>query len=91
MIPFVPANTMSVATYIVSFVPPAAGGTIRSDVRTPDPEVTLTNNPAVAVINVFVPPTVREVPTAPWWAIALLLVGLAVRGLRRSAGRGATP
>ena len=87
VIPFVPANTPSFVTYTVTFVPPATGGTIRSDVRTPDVEVTLTNNPAVTALGVVVSPPVREVPVAPWWAIALLLAAFAGRSLRRQAGR----
>ena len=86
VIAFVPANTMPVVTYTVSFVPPASGGTIRSDVRTPDVEVTLANNPASATLSVVVAPPAAPIPTAPWWAIALLLAALAGRSLRRSTG-----
>ena len=85
----VPASTSPVATYTVTFVPPLTGGTIRSDVRTPDSEVTLTNNPAVAVVRVEAPPVVipppMEVPVTPAWLIALMMVGLGARSLRRKA------
>ena len=84
VIPFVPANTSPVATYTVTFVPPPSGGTIRSNVSTPDTEITLANNPAVATLSVLVVVAPAEpIPTAPWWMIALLLAALAGRGLRR--------
>jgi len=83
LISFVPANTTPVVTYTVSFVPPPTGGTIRSDVTTPDSEVTLTNNPASLVISIQAPqPPPAPIPTVPWWLIALLLAGLAGRSLR---------
>ena len=86
VIPFVPANTASIATYTVTFVPPVTGGTLRSNVTTPDTEVTLSNNPASVAIRIAEVPA-EPVPTAPWWLIAVLLAGLARRGLQgRSTG-----
>jgi uncharacterized repeat protein (TIGR01451 family) len=84
VIAFVPANTTPVATYTVTFVPPATGGQVRSDVNTPDVEVTLTNNPAVAQIGVIVVPEAPvPVPTVPWWMLAIALVGFAARTFRQ--------
>ena len=86
VIVYVPANTSPVATYTVTFVPPATGGQVRSDVTTPDAEVTLTNNPAVAVIGpIMVAEEPVPVPTVPWWMIALVLVGFAGRSFRLKA------
>ncbi|MEO7253054.1 MAG: DUF11 domain-containing protein, partial [Casimicrobium sp.] len=86
VIAFVPANTTPVATYTVTFVPPSTGGQVRSDVNTPDVEVTLANNPAVAQIGMIV---VAEapvpVPTVPWWILAIALVGIAGRSFRQRA------
>jgi len=88
VIVFVPASTNPVATYTATFVPPASGGTLQSNVRTPDAEVTLTNNPASATLQaVAIPPTQPEpIPTAPWWAVALGLLFFARRGLMKNAG-----
>ena len=81
---FVPANTSPVVTYTATFVPPVTGGTIRSDVRTPDTEVTLTNNPASVDIRVTAVVAQPEpIPTTPWWLIALVLAGFAGRSIRR--------
>ena len=87
VIPFVPANTASVASYTVTFVPPTSGGIVRSDVKTPDIEVTLTNNPGAATLSVLAIQPPEPIPTAPWWAIALLLVALAGRSLRGASGQ----
>ena len=84
VIPFVPANTASVATYTVTFTPPATGGIVRSNVTTPDTEVTLTNNPASVAIRIA-EVAVEPIPTTPWWLIALVLAGLAQRSFRTRA------
>jgi uncharacterized repeat protein (TIGR01451 family) len=85
VIGFVPANTNPLVTYTVTFVPPSTGGTLTSNVNTPDTEVTLVNNPATAVLRVQA--VVEEpvpIPTAPWWAIAFALVFVARRSLRQA-------
>jgi uncharacterized repeat protein (TIGR01451 family) len=88
VIAFVPANTNPVATYTVTFVPPATGGTLLSTVRTPDTEVTLTNNPANAVLQVVAAAAPEPIPMTPWWALALGLLFFARRGLMQRAGTG---
>ena len=88
MITFVPANTNPVVSYTVTFVPPATGGTLRSDVITPDPEVTLTNNPASVALQILaIPPEPAPIPTTPWWMLAPALAFFASRGLLRSGSR----
>jgi len=90
LIPFVPANTNPIATYTVTFTPPVTGGTLTSNVRTPDTEVTLTNNPASVSLRVELPADEPvPVPVAPWWAAALMLVFVARRALRNTAERRA--
>ena len=84
VIPFVPANTAAVATYTVTFTPPATGGIVRSNVTTPDTEVTLTNNPASVAIRIA-EVLAEPIPTTPWWLIALVLAGLAQRSFRTRA------
>ena len=82
VIAFVPANTNPVASYAVTFVPPSSGGTLRSDVVTPDPEVTLTNNPATVSLQVLgAPQEPASIPTTPWWLLALGLTFFAGRRL----------
>ena len=84
IIGFVPANTNPLVTYTVTFTPPATGGTLVSNVSTPDTEVTLVNNPAqVALRMQAVVAAPEPIPTAPWWAIALVVVFAARRPLRR--------
>ena len=86
VIAFVPASTNPVATYTVTFVPPATGGTLRSTVRTPDTEVTLLNNPANAVLQVVAAAAPEPIPMTPWWALTLGLLFFARRGLMQRAG-----
>jgi uncharacterized repeat protein (TIGR01451 family) len=83
VIPYVPANTVPVATYTVTFVP-SVGGVLRSNVRTPDTEVTLSNNPAAVSLSIAAAP-IEPVPTVPWWLVAIVLVALAGRSFRRQA------
>ena len=83
LIAFVPPSTNPVISYTVSFVPPATGGTLRSDVVTPDTEVTLTNNPDSKPLQVITVVTEPEIiPVVPWWLIALMLAFVGRRGLR---------
>ena len=66
VITFVPASTNPVASYAVTFVPPSSGGTLRSDVLTPDPEVTLTNNPATVALQILAEAQEPvQIPTTP--------------------------
>ena len=89
---FVPANSPSIATYTVTFVPAAVGGLVRSNVTTPDTEITLSNNALTVVLAAIVPTPVtppEPIPTAPGWLIALLLMVAAGARLRRGRAGGA--
>ena len=85
IIVFVPASTNPLVTYTVSFVPPATGGTLQSNVRTADTEVTLTNNPASTTLQIVAIAAPEPIPTTPWWVLALGLLFFARRGLMKSA------
>ena len=88
VIAYVPPNTMPVVTYTVIFVPPVTGGIVQSNVRTPDAEVTLTNNPASTSLRVVVPVAAPEpIPTTPWWLLTLGLAMFASSGLVRKPSR----
>jgi hypothetical protein len=84
VIAFVPAGTNPLVTYTVTFVPPSTGGTLLSTVRTPDTEVSLTNNPASVALQVVAIPQPEPIPMTPWWVLALGLVFLARRGLLKA-------
>ena len=88
VITFVPASTNPVASYAVTFVPPSSGGTLRSDVVTPDPEVTLINKPATVALQILAQPQEPvQIPTTPWWLIAMALAFFACRRLVASGAR----
>ncbi|MDW8312539.1 MAG: hypothetical protein RMK02_07370, partial [Burkholderiales bacterium] len=67
----VPASTTNVATYTVIFTTPLTTAPVISNVTTPTTEAMTTNNPSQVTLVVLA--QAREIPTAPWWAIALLL------------------
>ena len=87
VITYVAPNTSPVVTYTVTFVPPVTGGQLRSDVTTPDVEVTLTNNPATAQIGVIaVAEEPVAIPVVPWWMVMIVLIGFAGRSFRQRSG-----
>ncbi|WP_156863836.1 beta strand repeat-containing protein [Casimicrobium huifangae] len=73
VIPYVPANTNPIVTYTVTFVPPANGGTLTSTVGTPDPEITLVNNPSTVTLSILALDEPKQIPVTPWWLLMLML------------------
>jgi uncharacterized repeat protein (TIGR01451 family) len=73
VIPYVPASTNPIVTYTVTFVPPANGGTLTSTVGTPDPEITLVNNPSTVTLSILALDEPKQIPVTPWWLLMLML------------------
>jgi uncharacterized repeat protein (TIGR01451 family) len=81
VIPLVPQFTTPFSVYTVVFTAPVGGGSVVSTVTTPDPEVSVSNNPDRAAFTTNTP--VVPIPTVPWWLIAAALALVAGRRLKQ--------
>ncbi|MFN3630055.1 MAG: hypothetical protein ACK4XK_08370, partial [Casimicrobiaceae bacterium] len=81
VIPVVPQFATAAPVYTVVFAAQGGGGTVVSTVRTPDPEVTINNNPAQTSFAITAP--AAPIPTVPWWLIAIVLAVVAGRRLKQ--------